>query len=240
MRSARPPTFLIFGVAAGLTVLSSALSYNFAMTPSWRNLGRAVYLNATYWFAWALLAPLIIRLARRFRFDRNTWRTAVAVHLPALLIVCFAHVLLSVGARALGGYLREGWTLWMTVRDSYLTQVDWEMMTYCAIVGITHAVDYRRAAVERQVHAAQLETSLVEARLEALQHQLHPHFLFNTLQGITTLMHRDVDAAESMIVLLADLLRASLAIRTQEIPFKDELDLLDKYLGIERIASANV
>jgi len=231
----RPQTLLILGVTVGLSVLSSALSFSFAQTSAGGNLVRAVYLNTTYWLAWAVVAPLVIRLARRFRFDRQTWRKALAVHVPAMLAACFVHVALSVGARLWAGYGREGWTFWAALRDLYLNNVDWEMMTYCAIVGITHAVDYRRAAVEREVQAAHLETRLVEARLEVLQHQLHPHFLFNTLHGISTLMHRDINAAETMITLLADLLRASLATRTQEIPLKDELDLLRKYLDIERI-----
>ncbi len=235
----RPQTLVILGVAIGLSILSSALTYSFAMTSAKANLAHAVYLNTTYWFAWVLLSPAIIHLARRFRFDRLTWRRALAVHVPALLAACFAHIALSVGARIWGGYAREGWTFWMAVRDSYLTQVDWEMMTYCAIVGVVHAVDYRRAAVERQVHAARLEASLLESRLQALQHQLHPHFLFNTLNGISALMRRDVDAADRMIVLLADLLRASLTLRAQEIPLKDELDLLQRYLDIERIRFGN-
>jgi sensor histidine kinase YesM len=89
------------------------------------------------------------------------------------------------------------------------------------------------------VQAVRLETNLVEARLQSLQRQLHPHFLFNTLHGISALMHRDVEAADQMIALLADLLRATLAIQTQEIPLKDELDLLQKYVDIERIRFAD-
>jgi signal transduction histidine kinase len=235
MRLMRPQLLLILGVTTFLTLISSALSYSFALTSAKPDLARAVYLNGTYWFAWALLTPPILGVARRFRFERQTWRAALAVHLPVMLAACFAHVALTVGARLWAGYAREGWTFWMTVRDSYLTQVDWELMTYCAIVGASHAVYYHRAAVERQVQAVRLESSLVEARLLALQRQLHPHFLFNTLHGISALMHRDLDAADRMIALLADLLRASLKINTQEIPLKDELDLLQRYLDIERI-----
>jgi len=234
----RPQVLLIIAVTMGLSVLSSGLSYSFLIkTPD--GLRRAVYLNTTYWIAWALLTPLIIHLARRYRFDRQTWRGALAVHVPALVVACFAHVAMTVIARQWAGYIREGWTFWMSLRDTFLSQVDWEMMTYCAIVGITHAVDYRRAAAEREIQAARLETSLAEARLQALQHQLQPHFLFNTLHGISALMRRDPDAAERVIVLLADLLRASLDVRRQEIPLKDELDLLYRYVDIERIRFGN-
>lgn len=235
MRLSRSQILLIVGIAGLLSVLSSALSYSFALTSTRADLARAVYLNTTYWFAWALLTPPILYVARRFRIERQTWPRALAAHVPAMLAACFAHVFLSMAARAWAGYLREGWTFWMAVRDSYLTQVDWEMMTYAAIVGISHAAHYQRAAIERQVQAARLETSLVEARLEALQRQLHPHFLFNTLHGISALMHRDVDAADRMVALLGDLLRATLNVHAQEISLSDELELLQKYLDIERI-----
>jgi two-component system, LytTR family, sensor kinase len=227
----RPQLLLVLGVATALSLLSASLSYSFTKSGAMA----AIYLNASYWFSWAFLTPLILVVARRFPIERQTWPRALAVHVPAMVAFCFAHVLLIVGARFAGGYSRPNWTYWMTVRDNFLTQVDWEMMTYCAIVGVSHAVRFHQAAMARQVQAVRLEASLVEARLEALQRQLHPHFLFNTLHGISALMHRDVDAADRMVVLLADLLRASLQIRSQEIALKDELELLQKYLDIERI-----
>ena len=83
--------------------------------------------------------------------------------------------------------------------------------------------------------AAQLQTQLAEAQLEALQRQLHPHFLFNTLNTISALMHRDVHAADEMLVQLSDLLRLTLdRIGTQQVPLKDEVDFLKKYLEIEQ------
>jgi signal transduction histidine kinase len=235
MTIVRRQVLLIVGVATLLSILSSGLSFTFAFGAKSDSLVRAVYLNTTYWFAWALLAPAILFLSRRFRFERATWRRAAAVHVPAVIAACFLHIALTVAARLWAGYGREGWTFWMTVRDSFLIQVDWEMMTYFAMVGVSQAVHYQRAAMRRQIEAAQLETSLVEARLQALQRQLHPHFLFNTLHGISALVRRDPEAADRMIALLADLLRASLVIRAQEIPLKDELDLLAKYLDIERV-----
>ena len=82
---------------------------------------------------------------------------------------------------------------------------------------------------------AQLETRLVEAQLQSLQRQLQPHFLFNTLNTISALMHRDVEAADMMIARLSDLLRISLQmVGVQEISLKEELDFLSKYLEIEQ------
>ena len=73
---------------------------------------------------------------------------------------------------------------------------DWEMMTYWAIVGVQPRAALPPRGPGRALRAAQLETRLAEAQLQALQRQLHPHFLFNTLNAISALMHRDVDAAD--------------------------------------------
>ena len=91
----------------------------------------------------------------------------------------------------------------------------------------------RRA--RKELNAAQLETRLVEARLHTLQRQMQPHFLFNTLNTISALMHRDVEAADAMIARLSDLLRMSLQrVGVQEVSLKEELDFLSKYLEIEQ------
>ena len=89
----------------------------------------------------------------------------------------------------------------------YLMQLDWLLMTYSAIIGLSYALDYRRESQARAIKEATLETRLVEARLKTLQAELHPHFLFNTLHAISTLVHTSPDAADRMISRLSDLLR---------------------------------
>jgi sensor histidine kinase YesM len=117
----------------------------------------------------------------------------------------------------------------------FFNNFDWEMMTYWAIVGLSHALRYYGEARDRELRESQLETHLVEAQLQALQRQLQPHFLFNTLNTISALMHRNVDAADNMIARLSDLLRISLqTVGVQEVPLKQELDFLSKYLEIEQ------
>ena len=96
------------------------------------------------------------------------------------------------------------------MKRSALLNFDWEMMTYWAIAGLSHAVLYYRESRDRALRAAQLETQLVEAQMAALQQQLQPHFLFNTLHAISALMHRDVDAADRTLMRLSDLLRMTL------------------------------
>ncbi len=117
---------------------------------------------------------------------------------------------------------------------------DWEMMTYWAIAGLSHAVLYYRESRDRALRASQLETKLVEARMAALQHQLQPHFLFNTLHAISALMHRDVDAADRTLMRLSDLLRMTLEnLGHHESTLKAELDFLAKYLEIEQTRFAD-
>jgi LytS/YehU family sensor histidine kinase len=128
----------------------------------------------------------------------------------------------------------------LAVQRAALQNIDWEMMTYWTIVGISHAVLYYRESRDREVRAAQLETRLAEAQLKTLQQQLHPHFLFNTLHAISALMHRDVEAADRTLMRLSDLLRITLeTLGQQEVPLKTELEFLSKYLEIEETRFAD-
>src|SRR5918992_5949178 len=126
------------------------------------------------------------------------------------------------------------------VQRSAFLYLDWEMMTYWAMVGLSHALLYYRESRARAVRSAQLETRLVEAQMKTLQQQLHPHFLFNTLHAISSLMHKDVDAADRMLIQLSDLLRLTLEhLAQQEVPLDAELEALSKYLSIEQTRFAD-
>jgi LytS/YehU family sensor histidine kinase len=111
-----------------------------------------------------------------------------------------------------------------------------EFMAFAAMFAVIHAVEFNRRAMEDTARAARLEARLAEARLEILTAQLQPHFLFNTLHAISTLMHRDVDAADTMLARLGDLLRRTLDGRDRpEVPLAEEMQLLDAYLDIARV-----
>ncbi len=105
---------------------------------------------------------------------------------------------------------------------------------YLIIMSGAHALAYYRRVQERDRQALALNAGLTQARLDALRLQLQPHFLFNTLNAISTLVHRDVNAADELISDLSDLLRASLENKDHEVPLAREIELLDRYLAIEQ------
>jgi two-component system, LytTR family, sensor kinase len=230
---------LVIGVSTVLGVFSTFQAYNYVtlFTERKPKMLHLLALNMTYWYAWALLVPGILWLARRYRFERQTWRRAAAVHAVGVVAFTFLHAVTTVSVRepliAAFGWRPANW--WSQFQELFFLNFDWEMTTYWAVVGLSHALHFHSQAQERALAAAQLQTALAEAQLQALQKQLHPHFLFNTLHTISALMHRDTEAADAMLARLSDLLRLTLdRLGIQEIPLKDELEFLEKYLEIER------
>jgi LytS/YehU family sensor histidine kinase len=119
----------------------------------------------------------------------------------------------------------------------FLAKLFINVFSYCAVVGIAHAVQYYRALNERRERTAVLERQLLQARLQALEMQIHPHFLFNTLHAVASLIRvKEDQAAIRMLVGLSDLLRLALRNRdAQEVPLRDELDFVRHYLEVEGI-----
>jgi LytS/YehU family sensor histidine kinase len=159
------------------------------------------------------------------------------VHVPASLIITTLHLtLIAVWRFFLQGVRGGSPELTTTIAEAFFRTVDQILPVYWAIIGLQHAVDYYRQARAREVRAARLETRLVASQLQALQQQLHPHFLFNTLHAISTLVHRDPEKADAMIERLSDMLRVTLRkVGVQEVELAQELEHLRAYLDIEQI-----
>jgi len=207
-------------------------------------IARLLVLNLVYWYIPALLAPLIMAFALRHPFDRIRWPRQLALHVTAALSYSVVHTTSMMGVRALllmGQPLPPDFPGWRNFALlTYLTQLDWLLMTYLFLIGLAYALAYRRESEARALNTSQLETRLVEAQLQALQRQLHPHFLFNTLNTVSGLIRTDPDAADTMIDRLGDLLRMTLhKSGIQEVSLKEELDVLGKYVEIERTRFGN-
>jgi two-component system LytT family sensor kinase len=199
--------------------------------------------NLAYWVSWALLGLVVIALAWRYPIAGEGRWTSLPIHVGASLLFPFVHMpLFSLLAMLIrGGLLGSPVDPAAAILDlGWITrwQIEWEVTMYWALVGLTHALAFRAESQARALQAARLDAELSQARLQALQQQMHPHFLFNTLQSIAVLMHRDKDAAEEMLAGLGELLRGSLRGRGQAdvlVPLSRELDYVGHYLAIERM-----
>jgi LytS/YehU family sensor histidine kinase len=150
---------------------------------------------------------------------------AASIAISLVLLALFALVF----------FITSGKPLLSHYRELLISSVHSQVLTYGIVVGVIEGIDYYRKYREREVRAFQLQTRLAEAELEALKMQLHPHFLFNTLNSISVLMSEDVITARRMLTRLSELLRISLdSSGRHEVALKAELEFLSNYLEIER------
>ena len=185
-------------------------------------------------YIWAALTPFILYLAKRLRIERGRLRN-VLIHLVASLGFSVIQLGAYVATTSLTNQSSQPFG--QAFQEFVVTGLHFNLLTYWALVALSHATDYYRKYQERELNAAELRTQLAHAQLSALKMQLHPHFLFNTLNSIAVLVRKSSNKeAVNMLSGLADLLRHSLEnIDTQEVPLKDELEVLRLYLEIEQV-----
>jgi two-component system, LytTR family, sensor kinase len=204
--------------------VSSSLAYLSVGNPPRWSLTLRMSLAETY--VWAALAPLVTKLARGFPFTRTTIWRSMPVHVAASLVI-------SVIKLAVDRVIRKalfGFSTYMLI-----SSVAPNVLFYWGIVAAAHGFSYYRASKEKELRATQLEARLAQARLQLLQMQLHPHFLFNTLHTISELVHEEPQTADNMITGLSELLRETLnAGDGREVPLRREIDVLCRYVEIQR------
>jgi hypothetical protein len=220
----------IIGAVWTAVALFSALSAYFrslsgerALSPDW------------FWDAlpmipvWTALTPPVLAVSRRFPFERRTWHLAVLGHGFGLAAVLAADGLVNMVLSPNIG-TREA-TYWQQVwRYSFI-----DGFFYAGIVAVEHAARYYRWYLERRVETLELEAQLSRAQLQALQMQIRPHFLFNTLNTALTLVRLDPGKAEGVLEDLAELFRVAITESTESVSLGEEVDLAQRYLDIEQI-----
>ena len=237
MRSIRAALLSLAGWTIPGLLTGAATVLVFPLSPEVHAyIGRFAAALMASWWIWAGITPITRAAMRRVPFDRPLIR-------PLSM-----HAMLALAAALLFAAWFT-WVLWLSrpptlPPESYGTAlrriIGGHMLlgvaAYASIVAVIVAIDERAARRRHELDTVRLQADLAQAQLRALQMQLQPHFLFNTLHAIAMLTDADPQAAETMAVKLADLLRATLRLRdVPEVALRTELELLRAYLEIEAV-----
>lgn len=189
----------------------------------------AVTIGFTDTTGWVLMALVAFAVARRVPIQRGRINRFILAYLASMIGAFVLRASWDVAV-----YSVTDWSQ-LTFWQAIVKEFAWKVMIYSLLLGVGYALVYARRLHERELREAQLETELLSAHLNALKMQLQPHFLFNTLNSISSLMYADVGAADRTVARLADFLRQTLrTIDTQEVTLQEEINFLTMYLDIER------
>jgi hypothetical protein len=208
------------------------MHHSFGRLLAWQLLG--------CWYGWVAFTPLILWLGKRFPVERSSWRRALPIHITACITLSVIHsAVVAISTLVFRPYdeMTKPLPFGEMFRGRLTSEFHLELIVYGMILGVGYAFSYYSRYRERELRTSQLEAQLAQAELQALKMQLHPHFLFNTLNGIAGLVRdRNNKAAVSMIAGLSDLLRHTLEnAGRQEVPLREELEFLELYLDIQQM-----
>jgi hypothetical protein len=223
---------LIYAVPIYLEVRAAGMNHSALRVITWGVLS---------WCVWAPLTPAMIWLARRYSFVGASWKRSLLTHIPAFLIFSAVHTAaatyITLAIRPFDNMGASPKVFWPRFLSRVTGAFGSDLLVYGAVIGVCYAIDYYRKFREREFQATQLEAQLAQAQLDSLRMQLHPHFLFNTLNGIVGLVRDNKNqAAVNMLVGLSDLLRHALEhSRQQEVELREELNFIKLYLDIQQM-----
>ena len=230
--------WLLVAVACTVpAVLDGALTYVQGRLggrpPGWQE----VFWQANEWLILGALTPIAYWLAQRYPLRPPIVARNLLAHAGGALLLCIGWASAGAAFRWLLGIGPDNVSKTVYLTGWLMTTIPWGTFMYFTILGCIHAVGYFVEARQREAQAARLAAQVAEARLGALRMQLHPHFLFNSLNAITVLV-RDQDTANAarMLDLLSDVLRQVLTDgQNHETSLAEELSFLERYLAIEQV-----
>jgi signal transduction histidine kinase len=221
-----------FGIATAFALLNVAQSLvriGYSERPI--NWGTLISIPLADWYTCAVFFPLFVVAIRKWPLDRQHLATRLPLHLGLTLAAVIGKYALYLPIRA----WLTGSTQTPFVQGVAVSAIS-EAIAFGCVAAVLHAIEFHGRYRERERYSLQLQARLSDAQLRALRAQLNPHFLFNTLNAATTLLHRDADSADKMLTRLGELLRLTLrADPDHETPLHEEIALLDRYLDIMRI-----
>lgn len=238
-RTAKGIGMLGLWAAIGL-ILSIEVYFNVRVTRpdvQFWEVAQAQYARA---LLWAGLAPLVLWLRVRVPLSRGYWIGGIAFHAILSFLVMAAYYLVRLAYLMVQADEPPD-EFWSLARSNFFGRNLIDMVFYWGVLGCGYGFELYRKYKNEQVKAAELESRLIEAELNALRQQLHPHFLFNTLNTIAVLVReRRNDEAVGLIARFSALLRMSLeGARAHEVTLRQELDFLERYVEIQRARFAD-
>jgi len=229
---------IIFAVCTGLALIPGIQAHNYIASlghpVTWQQTLMPAFIN--HWI-WATLAPGVLWLASRYPIERGHWARLAGIHVLGSIAFATLHVALRCPFLQTTIFTAQPMVItWTLFRNSLGATFYPDLWIYATIVAVSQGWNLYRKYKDRELRASKLEAQLAQAQIQVLKMQLNPHFLFNTLHAISSLMHEDVEAADNMLTGLSDLLRMGLEhVNDQEIPLQREVEFLQGYLGIQQI-----
>jgi signal transduction histidine kinase len=183
--------------------------------------------------AWVVLS-IPVQFATR-RLVRKRISIAVVSHVLLVAGFVVSHSVLTVVLRVAAGLVNPAIPVRDQVEQHVIGFLPMNLLVYAAVVAGTLAWDNWRLSLRRERTAARLAVELTRAELAALRSRMQPHFMFNALHGISSVMDTDVTRARRMMAALSHLLRSSLSAGTEHVPLEQELHFTRDYLELQHM-----
>jgi len=184
------------------------------------------------YFLWGVIWWVLLRQFRRFIQDAGLWQMAAVI--PASLVICLLEEMVYVILYPKIPRRASPVPYWHRVEWNYVGDLVESMAIFWGGFFFFRGVNYYHKLREKESVAGQLQVQLANARIAALRMQLNPHFLFNTMNSISSLMRTDIDAADDLLEQLSSLLRMTLERKDiQLIPLHDEIEFTETYLAMQ-------